>query len=229
MKKDKIINLILIFVFILTIGVILFLTKSKAFNNNTTPTEEEVKINEGFKKVEVKDLKNRLNALNFASKKQDYYNRTTIATINTIIADGKVTISIKSGSKKVAYSAMNIDNAISVLTNVNIKDGGTHITYILTEDGKVFKIEDNIKEVKETTDYVGTPKDLGLTNITAIAMDKNLKFKLGSEEVIEPCVYMKSDDGRYFTDEKMSGTEEVVELVEVEAKEETKENTSTES
>ena len=231
MKKDKIINLILIFVFILTLGVILFLTKSKTFNKETTQANEEVKINEGFKKVEIKDLKNRLNALNFAFKKQDYYNKTTIATVNAIIADGKVSITIKSGANKRAYSVMDIDNAVSVLTNVNIKDGGTHITYILTEDGRVFKIEDKIKEVKESADYVGKANDLGLTNITAMAIDKNLKFKLGSEEAVEPCVYMKSDDGRYFTDEKIISNEEVVELVEkeVETKEETKENTSSES
>ena len=216
-KREKIINLILVFVFILSIGVILFLTKSKVFNKNggSAPKEEEIKINEGFEKVEVKDLENRLNALNFAYKKQDYYNKTTSATINTIIADGKVSVTMKCCSIKRAYSVMNVENAISVLTNVNVLDGGTHVTYILTEDGKVFKIIDKIKEVKEDENYIGTAKDLGLTHITSMATDKNLKFKLGNELGSDINVYMKSDDGRYFTDEKFNNNEEVVELIEI--------------
>jgi len=214
MTREKIIDAILICVWILTVSVILFLTKSNIFKEKEE-TIEEVKINDGYQIYEVENLEKKFNKLSFVNKKQDFYNKTTKYTINTNITSGKVNVSIKFDDIKRVYEIDNISNAKSIHTNVDTTGDGVHITYILTEDKKVYKVEDNLKEVKEKEDYKGNAEDLGLTNVDSIAIDKNLKFKINDGlETIVPCVYIKTDDGRYFTDEKIIEGKNIVELVE---------------
>ena len=131
-----------------------------------------------------------------------------------------INVSIKNDKIKVKYEVEGIEKAISIATNVN---KGLHISYILTEDGKVYRLEDDLNTL--TSDYKGSAVDLGLTNVVKIGIDKNLKFKINSEsETVLPCVYVKTDDDRIFTDEVILEGEKVVELIE--KKEELVENTS---
>ena len=210
-KKDRIINAILFVVLILTIGIILFLTKSNVFK----PKEEvpEVVIpNSGYEVFKVENLTNKMNKLSYSNKKQDFYNKSSKINVNTSISAGKVTVTLKIKGKKVVYDVDNIGKAIGVHTNAY---GTTHYTYILTEEGKVYKIEDDLNVAKNTENYKGTAVDLGLTNVVKIAIDKNLKFKINNElKEIVPCVYVKTDDNRYFTDEKIIEGKNIVELEE---------------
>ena len=210
-KRERIINGILFIILILTIFAILYLTKSDVLKPKEVVIPEVIP-NSGYKVVEIEKLEKKLNKLSFVNKKQDFYNKSSNININTTIVSGKVNISIKIKKKKRTYKIEEIDNAKAIHTNVY---NNTHISYILTEDGKVYRVEDNLSEVKKTEDYKGTAVDLGLTNVVKIAVDKRLKFKMNSElKKIVPCVYIVTDNNRVFTDETFIEGEKIVELVE---------------
>ena len=214
-KNDRLVNAILFVILILTIGIILFLTKSNVFHKNDNKEEEVVKIpNSGYEVYEVEDLNNKIGKLSFTNKKQDFYNKSSKYTINTIITSGHVKITIKIDSTKVEYEVENVENATSVATNVY---KNTHVTYILTKDGIVYKVQDDLDKIKDIKDYKGSANPLGLTNIVKMAIDKNLKFKVNSElKDVVPCVYVN----RVFTDESIIEGKSIVELVEKEVKNE---------
>ena len=221
-KRNKLINAILFVILIITIGIIIFLAKSDVLK----PKDKEPEViipNSGYKTFEVEGLETKLKKLSFSNKKQDFYNKSSKINVNTNIKSGKVSITIKYDNVKRTYEVDKIENAVGVHTNAaNYK----HITYIVTEDGKVYKIEDDLNTVKETENYKGEAVDLGLTNVVKIAIDKSLKFKINSElTAITPCVYIKTDDDRYFTDESIYEGEKIVELIEKKV-EETNENAS---
>ena len=78
---------------------------------------------------------------------------------------------------------------------------------------KLNEIEKDITENKairlviDDKDYVFRLSDL------KIGIDKTLKFKINSEsETIVPCVYVKTDDDRIFTDEAIIEGQKVLEL-----------------
>ncbi len=221
-KRERIINAILFVILILSIGAILYLTKSDILK----PKEEvpEVVIpNSGFPVIKIDDLQNKFNKLTFINKKQDFYNKSSIVNVNSSITAGKVSITIKVRNAKRTYEVDGIENAICIHTMVL---NTSHVTYILTEDGKVYKIDDNLPTVEKTDGYKGEAKDLGLINVVKIAVDKKLKFKLNDIlDQIVPCVYIISDDGRMFTEEKFKEGASIVELVE-NKKEVKKENAS---
>ena len=210
-KRGRIINAILFIVFILTILAILYLTKSDVLKPKEIVIPEVIP-NSGYKVIEVEKLEKKLNKLSFVNKKQDFYNKSSKININTSVTAGKLNVLIKIGKVKKTYTVDELEKIICVHTNVY---DNKHISYILTEDGKVYKIEDDLSIVKKTDDYKGEAVDLGLTNVVKIAVDKKLKFKINSElKTIIPSVYIKTDDNRVFTDEVFISEEKIVELVE---------------
>ena len=161
-------------------------------------------------------------ATNFLSIENELKDNSKV-TYTIIDFGGKVSITIKVRNAKRTYEVDGIENAICIHTMVL---NTSHVTYILTEDGKVYKIDDNLPTVEKTDGYKGEAKDLGLINVVKIAVDKKLKFKLNDKlDQIVPCVYIVSDDGRMFTDEKFKEGASIVELVE-NKKEVKKENAS---
>ena len=221
-KRERIINAILFVILILSIGCILYLTKSD-FLKPKEVVEEKVIPNSGFAVFKIDDLQAKINKLSFINKKQDFYNKSSIVSVNSSISLGKVSITIKVRNKKRTYDVDGIDNAQCIHTMVS---NTSHITYILTKDGKVYKIEDDLPTVEKTDGYKGKAKDLGLVNIVKIAVDKKLKFKLNDKlDNIVPHVYAISDDGRIFTDESFKEGASIVEVVE-KKKEIKKENAS---
>ncbi len=210
-KRGRIINAILFIVFILTILAILYLTKSDVLKPKEIVIPEVIP-NSGYKVIEVEELEKKLNKLSFVNKKQDFYNKSSKININTSVTAGKLNVLIKIGKVKKTYTVDELEKIICVHTNVY---DNKHISYILTEDGKVYKIEDDLSIVKKTDDYKGEAVDLGLTNVVKIAVDKKLKFKINSElKTIIPSVYIKTDDNRVFTNEVFFPEEKIVELVE---------------
>ena len=101
-KKNKIINILLIVFYILTICVIIFLTKSNVFKEKTVEDTGPIIPNSSYEKVKVSDLENKIKRFSFAIKKQDYIREGT-TTLNSSISGGKVTISIKMGNIKKEY------------------------------------------------------------------------------------------------------------------------------
>ena len=227
-KKDKLINILLVVAYVITLAIIIFLTKSNVFNKNNDEDAVEVIPNSGFEKFEVKDLETQMKKLTFVNKKQDYIQGSV--TLNSSISSGKVTISIKSKTSKKEYVVPEIEDAKSIGSYIITTPDVTHISYILTESGKVYKIVDDIKTVNETDNYVGTPNDLGLTNVDSIAVDHKLKNTLLEDKTaVKPFVYIKTDDSRYFTDEELIAGKDIVELIELKEELETpnvEENTS---
>lgn len=211
-KRNRIINAILFVTLVLTIGIILYLTKSNFLKPKDVIVEEE-KIND-FKIFEVEELDSKLNKLSFSNKKQDFYNKKDNINVNVTISSGVVSVSIKIDKIKVSYKIEEIKDAICIHSNVYKNH---HITYILTGSGKVYKIDDDLNEVKNTEYYNGKAIDLKIMNATSIAIDKNLKFKINKDlDNIVPCVYIKTNDNRIFTDEKIIDNENIVELIEKE-------------
>ncbi len=230
-KRNKIINAILIVVYVLTIGIILFLTKSNIFNDNEPEEETPVTPNSTFEKVSIKDLETKLNKLSFVNKKQDYVKDNSFITLTSNIEDGKVVITLKMKANKREYTVPEIEDAKCIGSYLILEGSGTHVSYVLTESGKVYIIEDDLKTANEDEKYVGKAVDLGLTDITSIAVNHKLNFSLLEDKTkVKPFVYAKMEDGRVFSDEDFIEGKEIVELVEEkqeEVKEETKENTST--
>ena len=101
-KRNRLINAILFVILIISIGVILYLVKSDVLKPKEEVIEEVIP-NSGYSVVEIEDLENKMKKLSFINKKQDFYNKSSIVSINTSITSGKVSVTIKVRNKKRTY------------------------------------------------------------------------------------------------------------------------------
>ena len=206
MKRKIVKTIILIIVYFLTVGYIIYIFPR--YNE-----ENYIKKENDFQIVEIKDLKTKFDLLKFDNKTRDDYKVDNVATIKTNIFNKKVTVTITIGNVVRKYILSTLDNVISTRSSID-SESNTHITYLLTEDLKVYKIVDDLAKVKEDENYMGEPKDMGLINVSAIAINQDGKFSLKDKENNKPCVYIKTSDGRMFSDEVLKEKTSLVEVVE---------------
>lgn len=209
MKKDKIKTIVLFVVYLITVGVILYVRP--IYNE-----ENYIKRENDYTIVEVRNLDKKIENLNFDNKTRDDYKLDGVGTVKTNIFNGKVTVTMTIDGKIVKYIVSSIPNVIT--TRSNISSDGICVTYILTSEGKIYKLEDNMKEAAASTEeYNGTPKDMGIINVSAIAINQGDTFSLDGRkksEDIKPSVYIKASENRLFTDEKLSETQKgIIEIV----------------
>lgn len=202
--KKKIKTIILLVVYLLTFVGLFFVTPR--YN------EEDYIVKENdYPEVEIKDLTKKFEELDFKNKTRDDYKEENIA-IKSNIFNGRVTVTISMGDEHKKYILEDIDNVISTRSNYS---EGSQVTYILTEEGIVYKIVDELDKVKETDDYMGKPVDMGLINAEAIATNTNSDFHLNDKNEHTSCnVYIKTKDGRMFTNESFLEGSKIVELIE---------------
>ena len=96
--------------------------------------------------------------------------------------------------------------------NVDCAQGsGEANFYILTADGSVYKIIDEMDKVKSNKEYKRTLKNIGIKNAIQIAVTDN--FSLNDNAfVISPTIYIKTSDNQTFTDESLLDNEAIVEV-----------------
>lgn len=208
MKKDKVLTILLVFLYLVSVGIILYVTPVYDEENYI------VKEND-YTVVEVKNLADKISNLDFKNKTRDDYKLDGVGSVKTNIFNGKVTVTLTINGKTYKYIVGSVLNVVS--TRSNISKDGKHVTYMLTGEGKVFRIEDDLKEVIETENYKGTAKDMGIINVLAISINQGDKFSLdgrNKEEDIKPSVYILASENRLFTDEKLSEKQNgIVEIV----------------
>ncbi|MBR4178213.1 MAG: hypothetical protein IKR57_02550 [Bacilli bacterium] len=204
--------------------------KNEVNNNETTDNKEEkttetenktsteTTVN-NFDKVAVTDLNNKLSKLDFNNKTTSHSSEDEWLVLDAKIADGKVEIKInitEGEEEKIerVYTVEDINNAVSVGSGISVQGSGFADFYILTEDGKVYRIEDEISEVKKDVNYTGLPKNMLINNAVSIAVvDSSFNLADNAETTI-PTVYIKTNDGRIFTNEPINEQQGLIEVIE---------------
>ncbi len=205
MKKRIVKIIILVVIYILTVGYIFYIYPRHS-------EEDYIKKENDFPIVEIQDLNNKIKNLKFDNISRDDYKIDNFATIKTNIFNKKVTVTITLDNITRKYILSSLNNVVSTRSSLNQKNN-SHITYLLTEDYKVYKIVDDLAKVKTDENYIGIPKNMGLINVESIAINQDGKFSLKNKDSNEPCVYIKTKDGRLFSDEKLKDKTQIVEVI----------------
>lgn len=220
-KKGDLLLIIVIVVLVLETG---YLVYDKAIRKeNTQVDNSQVKVNDNttsgsfsnsindYKEVKINNLNTKISKLDFSNK-----------TISTSGVDDEVPFSISISPNKevkithsyanLSYS-VNIENAISVGSGFSVQGSGSAVFYILTSDGSVYKIEDDMNNVNSNKSYTGVPKNIGVKGATQMTVTDN--FSLDDDAVTSsPTVYIKTSDNKLLTDENLLVSDEIVSVVE---------------
>lgn len=186
-------------------------------NNNQNESNNTVTKN-NFDVVKVDNLNTKISSLNFDNKTSDEIVEEDFLTVKANINDGKVTVNlnITEGGSTIerSYTVSSITDAKGVRTGISVEGNGFAVIYILTNSGKVYRIEDEIGEVKTNANYLGTAKDMLIeeaVEMTAVSESFSLRDNV---ERVTPTVYIKTKDGRFFTDEPINDQQGLIEVVE---------------
>ena len=172
--------------------------------NNKEKAEVPRNVENNFERVAISNLNDKLKQLNFNNKTVDSKYEEEWVKVDSKINSGRVTISIlfeDIDNIERSYTVENIENAISVGTGISVQGNGSTRTYILTSDGKVYYVDDEFNSVLNNENYKGEIVDTNISGASAIAVvDEN--FSLSDiSEATEPTVYIKTNDGKIYTDE----------------------------
>lgn len=172
--------------------------------NNKEKAEVPRNVENNFERVAISNLNDKLKQLNFNNKTVDSKYEEEWVKVDSKINSGRVTISIlfeDSDNIERSYTVENIENAISIGTGISVQGNGSTRTYILTSDGKVYYVDDEFNSILNNENYKGEIVDTNISGASAIAVvDEN--FSLSDiSEATEPTVYIKTNDGKIYTDE----------------------------
>lgn len=180
-------------------------------NNKPNEIDNSNKNLNNYKEVKIENLNSKLSKLDFNSK-----------TISTSGVSDEVPFSINIVSNKeikithnyanISYN-LYIENAISVGSGFSVQGNGSAVFYVLTADGSVYMIEDDMSKVKTTASYVGNAVNIGVKGATQIAVTDD--FSLDDDALAaNPTVYIKTSDNKILTDENLLDNENIVSVVE---------------
>lgn len=180
-------------------------------NNKPNEIDDTNKVLNSYKEVKITNLNSKMSKLDFNSK-----------TISTSGVDDEVPFSINIVSNKeikithnyanLSYS-LYMENAISVGSAYSVQGNGSAVFYVLTADGSIYKIEDDMSKVKTNSSYTGNAINIGVKGATQIAVTDN--FSLNDDAVTtNPTIYIKTSDGKILTDENLLDKEKIVSVVE---------------
>ena len=185
-------------------------SENKNEDDKKENSSNQEKVN-NYKQVKILELSNKLKKLDFTSK------RTATAGVDdenpfsiSIVSDKEIKITHNYAG--VSYN-LELENAISVGAGFGAQGSGEANFYILTADGSVYKIIDEMDKIKSNKEYKGTLKNIGIKNAIQIAVTDN--FSLNDNAfVISPTIYIKTSDNQTFTDESLLDNEAIVEVIE---------------
>ena len=211
-KNNKIIvGFVVACLAIVAIGIIISVRKEQSIHANRNNNIKTPGQNSEYQKVEVADLYFKLSKLDFDEKTVDSYIVDKEETDYTVkVENGRVLVSYKMATKiDKAYEVANITNAYSAKLIYSGQGKGAAVIYILTTDGKVYKIYDDFADLNN----VGNAIDLKAIDASEMAVS-TMTFK---DEAIGayPTVIIKTKDGKYLTDDSnLTGKNSLVEVVE---------------
>ena len=172
--------------------------------NNKEKAEVPRNVENNFERVAISNLNDKLKQLNFNNKTVDSKHEEEWVKVDSKINSGRVTISIlfeDTDNIERSFTVENIENAISVGTGISVQGNGSSRTYILTSDGKVYYVDDEFDSILNNENYKGEIVDTNISGASAIAVvDENFSLSDISESS-EPTVYIKTNDGKIYTDE----------------------------
>ena len=166
-------------------------------NNENTEVKENNPTN-NYPIVKIKDLNTKLSNLDFTNKTTARSGDSEEMPFSISFNGNKVTVNFESYNK--TYS-LDVDSPISVGAGLSIQGSGSATFYILTSNGKVYEIEDSMSNVENNSNYVGKLVDMGISNASSIAVvDRNFNLSENAQTTL-PTVYIRTTDGKVFTDE----------------------------
>ena len=172
--------------------------------NNKEKAEVPRNVENNFERVAISNLNDKLKQLNFNNKTVDSKYEEEWVKVDSKINSGRVTISIlfeDTDNIERSYTVDNIENAISIGTGISVQGNGSTRTYILTSDGKVYYVDDEFNSILNNENYKGVIVDTNISGASAIAVvDENFSLSDISGST-EPTVYIKTNDGKIYTDE----------------------------
>lgn len=230
-KEKKNILFIIIFVLlILETGYIIYSNFIKTDNKPTNNNQSQVENDKTNEDNNIKDEQNntseninnykevKINSLTSKLSKLDFTNKTT--AIAGVDDELPFSISIISNKEvKVTHNYANLsytlpmENAISVGAGFSVEGPGFAVFYILTSNGSIYRVEDNMENVRTNSSYKGTALDMGVKEATQICVTDNIS--LNDESLTaSPNVYIKTSDNKVLTDERLLDSEKIVSVIE---------------
>ena len=179
--------------------------------NNTIVEVVEAKVNLDYnhETVKVPNLEKKLSKLDFKNTTNDVYSsKKSEPKLEVNVEQGYVAVlyTLKSGVE--GYEVPNMTNAVSAKVTYSSQGKGAAVTYILTEDGKVFKLYDNFAEL----DKAGKLVQLNVKDAKSIAVG-NMTLK-DNAYVSYPTVIIKTIDNKVLTDDtNLSDGKSLVEVI----------------
>ena len=163
-----------------------------------------------YNKVNVTNLQEKVSKLNFETKLTSIYDgQDGEPKLNVTVENGvaKLTYNIDSTNK--TYEVTSLNNVISCGITYSVQGNGGAVTYLLTSDGKVYKIYDNFMDLNN----VGKLIELNVNNANAIAVDNTTLQD--SALAGYPMVVIKTNDNKILTDDtNLTDNNTLVEVVE---------------
>ena len=194
-NKSKNMLIIALVCVILLIVVILIFKFGKGSSNNPDNGETS------YETLKIDHLNDKLSMISFSN--QDYYEiAESNVTILTRVEENHVSVTYTFNDNTTRkYTVSSIPNILSLGCGFTA-DGKIARTFFLTKTGKVFMLEDKLDDVKSNGTYEGQPVDMGFDNATEIFV-ANGNLVLNDQPYSEPAVYIKTSDGKMYTNEKL--------------------------
>ena len=217
-KNNK--NIIVLVAVVILIGIIIgiFLITNKKPEQKPVVVEEKI-IPEKYEysKYKVDYLNTKMSKLDFSNIENDKATNSGFTTYSIEIDLNKVKVTIELNENKYikrTYTIDSIKKPISVGIEGSVEGNGLLVAYILDSDGQVYKITDDIGEVRKDEKYTGKAVKLNVNTAESISVPHSKLSLQDNPTYVRPRIYIKTKDGKILTDEILyEGQNGIIEVV----------------
>ena len=166
-KSNTLIIALVAIVILLAVLLVVVLNNKKedssGLNNNSSEVDNGEKPQ--YEIYPVNNLALKLGKLDFGYKDTTSVSEENLVNAKAKIDNGKVNITLNN----VTYTVPNIETALSVGMGLSVQGTGRVETFILTAEGEVYHVIDELSNIKKS-DYVGNVKKYDVSIASAIAV-----------------------------------------------------------
>ena len=204
-KNNKIIIVLVAVVILIGIIIGIFLITNKKPEQKPVVVEEKI-IPEKYEysKYKVDYLNTKMSKLDFSNIENDKATNSGFTTYSIEIDLNKVKVTIELNEEKYikrTYTIDSIKKPISVGIEGSVEGKGLLVAYILDSGGQVYKITDDIGEVRKDEKFTGKAVKLNVNTAESISVPHTKLSLQDNPTYVRPRIYIKTKDGKILTDE----------------------------